>query len=185
LAPVATLEKPVDTGFYLGGIMAKKSKKRAKKASTPSAAKQYTAALDKHASAMKKHTTALNVAAEAHRSMTAALKNNTAVIAATKPQKTFNEKTDDASDCISQWLMSAKGVSRADSSDPSKNMATDFRMGTPQEMQLCLEAVQTCMASKGDFYHLDTTSPKANQHLNTLLTGSLGSVVADIVTNTT
>jgi hypothetical protein len=165
--------------------MAKKSKKRAKKASTPSAAKQYTAALGKHASAMKKHTTALNVAAEAHRSMTAALKNNTAVIAATKPQKTFNEKTADAASCLSQWLMSAKGVSRPDSTNPAKNMATDFRIGSPQEMQLCLEAVQTGMAAKGDFYHLDTTSPKANQHLITLVNGTLGSVVADVVMNTT
>jgi hypothetical protein len=81
--------------------------------------------------------------------------------------------------------MQAKGVSQPDSTNPAKNMATDFHIGSPQEMQLCLEAVQACMAAKGDYYHLDTTSPKANQHLNTLVTSSLGIVVADIVANTT
>ncbi len=164
--------------------MAKKSKTRARKKSAPSAAKQYTAALAKHSSAMNKHTTALNVAAEAHRSMTAALQNNTAAIAATKPHKTFNEKNDDASDCISHWLVCAKHVSLSEATDPAKNMSADFHIGAPQEMQLCLEAVRTCMAAKGNLYHLDTTSPKANQHLIALINGTLGAVVADIVMNT-
>jgi hypothetical protein len=134
---------------------------------------------------MERHTAALAGAAAAHTTMAAALKNNTAALVSTKPHKNFNQITVDAGECLSQWLMAAKGVSRPDSTNPAKNMATDFRIGTPQEMQLCLEAVQSCMAGKSDFYHLDTTSPNANQHLNTLLTGSLGAVVADIVANTT
>lgn len=165
--------------------MAKSSKSKATRKPTRSAAKQHSAALSKHTNALKQHAEALSVAADAYSSMTAALKNNTFVLAATKPHKTFNEKTADAADCISQWLMHAKGVSRPDLTNPAKNMSADFRIGSPQEMQLCLEAVQACMAAKGDFYHLDTTSTNANQHLNTLVTSSLGAVVADIVTNTT
>jgi len=148
-------------------------------------ATQRVEALNRHAKAMDRHAAALASATAAHTSMTAALKNNTAALVATKAHKTFNQKTVDAGECLSQWLMAAKGVSRADSTNPAKNMAADFRIGSPQEMQLCLEAVQSCMSSKGDFYHLDTTSPNANQHLNTLLTGSLGALVADVVANTT
>jgi hypothetical protein len=165
--------------------MASKSKAEAPKKSKVSATQRQTEALNRHAKAMDRHTAALTDAAAAHSLMAAALRNNTAALTATKAHKTFNQKTVDAGECLSQWLMAAKGVSRPDSTNPSKNMAADFRIGSPQEMQLCLEAVQSRMASKGDFYHLDTTSSNANQHLNTLLTGSLGAVVADIVANTT
>jgi hypothetical protein len=164
--------------------MVKKSKARAVKRSTRSAAERHTAAIGRYASALQKHAAALSDATAAHSSIAAALRNNTAAVAATKPRKTLNEKTADAVDCMSQWLIQAKGVSRPDSTNPVKNMAADFHIGSPQEMQLCLEAVQVCMATKGDFYHLDTTSSQANQHMNTLVTSSLGTVVADIVRNT-
>ena len=165
--------------------MSSGSKGRAAKKTKPNTAKTQSSALNKYAKALDRHTTALNNAAAAHSSMTVALKNNTAALAASKPKKTFNQKLADVADCVSQWLTNAKGVSQADSTNPAKNMAADFHIGSPQEMQLCLEAVQVCLASKSDFYHLDTTSPNANQHLNTLLTGTLGALVADIVAHTT
>ena len=164
--------------------MARKSKQQAPKKPKLSATQEHAAALNKHANALNNHAAAMTSAASVHIAISA-LKNNTAAVAASKPQKTFNQKTADAADCIGvQWLVSAKGVSAINSRVLTKNMAGDFRIGSPQEMQLCLEAVQICMSSKGDFYHLDTTSPNANTHLNSLVTGTLGQVIADIVKNT-
>jgi len=163
--------------------MARKAKRRTTATPKVSVAKEHRAALERHARALQAHSNAMSLAAAAQSANTAALRNHTAVLAATKPQKTFNQKTADATDCMSQWLMRAKGVSKADSINPGKNMTTDFHIGAPQEMQLCLEWVQGCLSTKGDFYHLDTTSPNANQHLIKLMGGTLGDVVADIVSN--
>jgi hypothetical protein len=127
---------------------------------------------------VKKHTEALL-------EHSSALRNHVAALAATKPQKTLQQKIADVGACMSQWLMKAKGVSKADSTTATKNMAADFRMSGPEEMQRCLEWVQGCLSGKGDIYNLDTTSPNANQHLNTLVTGTLGAVVSDIANNTT
>ena len=146
-----------------GGAMARKSKRTTSK-SNVAVAKKHTAALLEHSSALRSHAAAL---------------------AATKPQKTLQQKIADVGACMSQWLMTAKGVSKADSTTATKNMATDFHMSGPEEMQRCLEWVQGCLSGKGDIYRLDTTSPNANQHLNTLVTGTLGAVVSDIANNTT
>jgi hypothetical protein len=144
---------------------------------------ENTTALNAHTKALKQHSTVMTAAATAHKAVENALKNNTAALIATKPQKTLNQKTADATACMSQWLITAKNVPAHDSTNPSKNMATDFHLSSPQEMQLCLEWVQTCLAGKNDIYVLDTSSPNANQHLAKLLTGTLGAVVADIVQN--
>jgi hypothetical protein len=114
----------------------------------------------------------------------AAIRNLTAAVSAAKPHKTPDEIIADATDCMSGWLMRAKRVSRPDSMNPSKNMTSDFHIGAPQEMQLCLEWVQHCLSTKGDFYNLDTTSPNANKHLIKLMSGTLGDVVADIASHT-
>ena len=127
---------------------------------------------------VKKHTAALLV-------HTNALRNHAAALAATKPHKTLQQKIADVGACMSQWLITAKGVSKADSTTATKNMATDLHMSGPEEMQRCLEWVQSCLSGKGDIYRLDITSPNANKHLRTLVTGTLGAVVSDIANNTT
>jgi len=165
--------------------MPSKPKSGASVAPDANLVKKHIAAMARHSAALQAHADAMTAAAPAQGAMTTALKNNTAALAASKPHKTQNQKTADAMACISQWLMQAKGISQADSTNPSKNMSTDFRIGGPQEMQLCLEAVQICLAGKGDIYHLDTTSPNANAHLIKLMSGTLGAVVADIVSNMT
>jgi len=127
--------------------------------------------IGKHTEALLTHASALN--------------NHTAALAATKPRKTLQEKIADAGACMSQWLMNGKGVSKADSTTPTKNLATDLHISGPEEMQRCLEWVQGCLSGKGYIYRLDTTSPEANQHLDTLVTGTLGAAVSDIASNTT
>lgn len=144
----------------VGYVMARKPKRTTRKSN---ATKRHTEALLQHSNA---------------------LRNNTAALAATKPQKTLPQKIADIGACMSQWLMQAKGVSKADSTTATKNMAADFHMSGPEEMQRCLEWVQNCLSGKGDIYLLDTSSPNANQHLNTLVTGTLGAVVSDIASHT-
>lgn len=161
--------------------MARKSKTQAPAKPKLSPAAQHAVALNRSARALEANSAAVTTA---HDNLIAALRNNTAALAASKPQKTFNQKTADAADCMSQWLVLARGVSEVDSRILTKTM-TDFHIGAPQDMQRCLEWVQTCMANKGNLYHLDTTSPKANEHLNTLVNSTLAQVIADIVKNTT
>jgi hypothetical protein len=164
--------------------MAKKAP--AKAAAQDTVLKQHTAALLEHSKALRENSQLLKQTLSTPSTAVPGFKNHAAaMIIASKPQKTFNEKTADASDCMSAWLISAKGVSAANSRDPTKNMSTDFHIGSPAEMQLCLEAVQACMAGKGDAYHLDTTSANANAHLLKLLNSTLGVVIADIVSSTT
>lgn len=153
--------------------------------SNPTDVKSYAAALAEHTDALRENSSAMTAALPAQAELTNALKNHTAALAATKPQKTLQEKIADAGDCMSQWLMRAKGVSKADSTTATKNMATDFHIGGQEEMQRCLEWVQGCLSGKGDIYQLDTTSSTANQHLTTLATGTLGAVISDIASNTT
>jgi hypothetical protein len=137
----------------------------------------HTAAIVAHSKALKQHSQAIT-------EMTGVLANVIAALAAVKPHKTLNEITADVMECMSKWLVSMKGISKNDSTNPTKNMSTDFHLGGPQEMQLCLEWVRTCLAGKSDMYHLDTTSPNANHHFIALLKGTLGAVVNDVVQNT-
>lgn len=113
----------------------------------------------------------------------AALKNLTAVLSATKPHKPRDAITVDVTDCVSAWLV-RKGISKPDSMNTSKKMSGDLHLADEGEMLRCLTSVQTCLATKGDFYHPDTTSPDAGPHLTKLLNGTLGDVIVDIVSHT-
>jgi hypothetical protein len=136
--------------------------------------KNHAIALDKHAKALKQHSKLMAAATSAQMATTAALKQNTAALIAAKPGKTLGQKTTDAQMCMSQWLTKKKRVSLPDSLDPTKNMATDFRVGGPPEMSNCLQWVHGCLLQKGDIYTPDAASAAA------LCTKTLGEVVAFI-----
>lgn len=154
--------------------MVKKVKSRATTKPHTSAIEKHTAALDKHTKALQAHSKVMTAATSAQEATAAALKANTAALIAAKPTKTLSEKTTDAQVCMGQWLMQAKHISQPDSMDPSKNMATDFRIGGPPEMRLCLKWVQTCLLEKGDKYNPDAASAAQ------LSSKTLGEVVAFI-----
>jgi hypothetical protein len=140
-----------------GAIMRKKPKSRATTKLDMGVIEKHTAALEKHTKELREHSKAMTAA--------------TAALIATKPQKPLGQRTTDAQLCMSQWLVDVKHVSQADSMDPNKNMATDFRVGGPPGMSRCLNSVSQCLSGKGDIYTPDAASAAQ------LCTKSLGEVV--------
>lgn len=133
---------------------------------------------------IQKLTKALNQHSKATAEATAALQANIAALKqTTKAHKTVIQQTADAMACASDWLEKAKGVSAVDARNLNSNMSTNFHIQNIAEMTAFLTAVKTCLARKGDTYRLDTTSPQANHHIGTLLSGTLMAVIQDIVSN--
>jgi hypothetical protein len=132
--------------------MARKAKKVAKAKSRAKKVDSRTAALNAHTKALIEHSAALIAA---------------------KPKKSPSQKRTDTQLCMSEWLM-RKGISQADSLDPTKNMATDFRVAGKEEMSRALNSVRTCLLGKGDIY--TPTDDDAKQ----LWTKLLGEVVHSI-----
>jgi hypothetical protein len=159
-----TLGRRPKSKTALGGRRKSKSRSRAK--------------LHRDTAAIAAHTVALRQHSQAIKEINDVLINLTSTLIATKPRKPKNEIIADAMKCISRWLMDKKGVSKNDSTNPTKNMSTDFRLAGPPEMEMCLVAVKSCLAVKGDVYNLPSSN--ADQ----LVKGTLGVVVADIVKNT-
>jgi len=123
--------------------------------------KQNLSIIERHTDALNKHSKALNAHAKAMRSAASAQKNTDALL------------------CLSQWLIAAKHLSQADSTDPSKSMATDFRIAGAPEISLCLNSVSNCLLGKGHTYKPGPADAA------TLATKTLGEVVYSIASKMT
>ena len=139
------------------------------------ALKKNAAALDRHTAALDAHTSAMERASGGAAALTDAMSRTRLAFAAALA-KGPDEKTADAGDCVADWLVKKKRVSRTDAGDPSKNMTNDFLMN-PDDMGICLNWVKGCLAKKGDHFTPDTSY----EHLVSLTSGTLGAVIADIV----